>query len=48
MTKWKNPCILECLLTDKWKSRQLTKVLNDLGFEIEQLGYDWFNIVKGK
>lgn len=44
---WKNPCILECLLTDPWKSKLLTKVLTAFGLKIKAYSdYQWFDIVE--
>jgi len=44
---WTQPCILECLLNDKQKTRKLLEVLNELELRIQA----WpsgrgFNIVK--
>ena len=45
--KYKNPCILECLLSDPWKSKLLTRVLSVLGFKIKAYSnYEWFDIVE--
>lgn len=44
---WKNPCILEHLLSDDRKAQKTMEVLDVLGFVIEPYnGYTWFDIVR--
>ena len=46
-SNWKNPCILEHLLSDASKIKAVLQVFTLLGFKIEPYSNNkWFDIVK--